>query len=241
MRTIIWFVYFWLYLLAAIPVSGYIWILEKRGQDVRADVLVQRMVNRWAHRLMRLAGAKVEVTGREHLPDGPAVYIANHQGNFDIPIMLTVLREPHGLVAKKELAQLPFVHTWMRHLHCLFVDRASPRAGAQVILDGEKLLKSGRSITIFPEGTRSRGGAMHRFQSGAFRIAARAGVPLVPVTIDGSYRLMEAQGVWIHPGTVRVTIHQPVATENLTREAAKTLPEQVRDIIVSVLPPQKTG
>lgn len=100
MRTIIWFVYFWLYLLAAIPVSGYIWILEKRGQDVRADVLVQRMVNRWAHRLMRLAGAKVEVTGREHLPDGPAVYIANHQGNFDIPIMLTVLREPHGLVAK---------------------------------------------------------------------------------------------------------------------------------------------
>ena len=63
----------------------------------------------------------------------------------------------------------------------------------------------------------------------------------MPVTIDGSYRLMEAQGVWIHPGTVRVTIHQPVATENLTREAAKTLPEQVRDIIVSVLPPQKTG
>ncbi len=186
MRTVIWFVYFWLYLLAAIPVSGYIWWLEKRGRNAHADELVQGIVRRGARRLLRLAGANVEVTGQDNLPDEPAVYVANHQGNFDIPILLTVLHEPHGLIAKQELAKLPFVRAWMRHLHCLFVDRSSPRAGAQVIVDGERLLESGRSVSIFPEGTRSRGGSMHRFQGGAFRIATRAGAPIVPVTIDGS-------------------------------------------------------
>lgn len=236
MRTIIWFIYFWLYMLIAIPVSAYLCLLERRGKHEYVDRLVQGMVFRWARRLLRLAGARIEVTGQENLPDGPAVYAANHQGNFDIPILLTVLREPHGLMAKAELARLPLVRTWMRHLHCLFVDRSSPRAGAQAILDGARLLESGRSVSVFPEGTRSRGGAMHRFQGGAFRIATRAKVPVVPVTIDGSFRLMEAQGFWIRPATVRVTIHPPVPTAGLTHEQARSLPEQVHAAIVSALP-----
>ena len=235
MRTIIWFIYFWLYLLLALPVSFYIWILEQRGLHDRADKTVQGMVECWAYRLMRLAGASVGIIGQEHLPQEPAVYVANHQGYFDIPIMLTSLREPHGLVAKKELDRVPGIRAWMRHLHCLFVDRSSPRAGAQVILDGEKLLKSGRSVTIFPEGTRSRGGAMHEFKAGAFRIATRAGVPIVPVTIDGSYRLMEANHFWIKPSKVRVTIHPPIETKDMSRDAVKALPERVKDTIVSAL------
>lgn len=235
MRTVVWFVYFWLYLLAALPVSGYLWVVERLGKDEHADHLVQWIVARWARRLMRLAGAHVEVRGQEHLPQGAAVYVANHQGNFDIPIVLTCLREPHGLIAKQELTRVPCVRTWMRHLHCLFVDRKSPRAGAQIILDGERLLKTGRSLTVFPEGTRSCGKEMHRFQAGAFRIAVRAGVPVVPITIDGSYRLMEAQRFWIRPSTVSVTIHPPVDTDCLSKEQIRALPEQVRQTIVSVL------
>ena len=200
MRTVIWFVYFWLYLLAAIPVSGYIWWLEKRGRNAHADELVQGIVRRWARRLLRLAGAKVEVTGQDNLPDEPAVYVANHQGNFDIPILLTVLHEPHGLIAKQELAKLPFVRAWMRHLHCLFVDRSSPRAGAQVIVDGERLLESGRSVSIFPEGTRSRGGPMHRFQGGAFphchscRCAHRTDHHRRLLSSDGGAGLLDSSG-----------------------------------------------
>ena len=227
MRTIIWFIYFWAYILLSLPVSAYIWVLEKRGLHKRADQEVQGMVERWAHRLMRLAGVSVHITGQENLPEGAAVYVANHQGYFDIPIMLTSLREPHGLVAKKEIDRLPGIRAWMRHLHCLFVDRSSPRAGAQVILDGEKLLRSGRSVTIFPEGTRSRGGAMHAFKAGAFRIAARAEAPIVPVTIDGSY--------WIQPGEIFVTIHSAIETKGMSRDALKALPEQVKEIIASAL------
>ncbi|MBS5150371.1 MAG: lysophospholipid acyltransferase family protein [Butyricicoccus pullicaecorum] len=235
MRTIIWFIYFWAYILLSLPVSAYIWVLEKRGLHKRADQEVQGMVERWAHRLMRLAGVSVHITGQENLPEGAAVYVANHQGYFDIPIMLTSLREPHGLVAKKEIDRLPGIRAWMRHLHCLFVDRSSPRAGAQVILDGEKLLRSGRSVTIFPEGTRSRGGAMHAFKAGAFRIAARAEAPIVPVTIDGSYRIMEANNFWIQPGEIFVTIHSAIETKGMSRDALKALPEQVKEIIASAL------
>lgn len=235
MRTIIWFIYFWAYILLSLPVSAYIWVLEKRGLHKRADQEVQGMVERWAHRLMRLAGVSVHITGQENLPEGAAVYVANHQGYFDIPIMLTSLREPHGLVAKKEIDRLPGIRAWMRHLHCLFVDRSSPRAGAQVILDGEKLLRSGRSVTIFPEGTRSRGGAMHAFKAGAFRIAARAEAPIVPVTIDGSYRIMEANNFWIQPGEIFVTIHSVIETKGMSRDALKALPEQVKEIIASAL------
>lgn len=235
MRTILWFIYFWLYLLLCIPASLYVWYLEKRGRDADADRLVARFVANWARRLLYFAGAKVTVTGQENLIDRPAVYIANHQGYFDIPLMLAYVGEPRGLIAKQELARIPGIRTWMLHLHCLFVDRSSPRAGAQVMLDGAALLESGRSLTIFPEGTRSRGGAMHEFKAGAFRIASRVGVPIVPVTIDGSHKLMESNHFWIHPAEIKITIHPAIETAGMSRPEIRALPEQTLSIITSVL------
>lgn len=235
MRTILWFAYFWAYLLLCIPASVYVWWLERRGRDADADRHVGVFVANWARRLLRMAGARVTVTGTEHLVADPAVYIANHQGYFDIPLMLACVGQPRGLVAKQEIDRIPGIRTWMRHLHCLFVDRSSPRAGAQVILDGCALLESGRSLTIFPEGTRSRGGEMHEFKAGAFRIASRAKVPIVPVTIDGSHRLMESNHFWIHPAEIKITIHPAIETRDLTREEIRALPERTKQIITSVL------
>ena len=236
MRTVIWFIYFWLYLVVCLPASWWMRHLERRGEIEKLDYHVERFVRNWASRLLRLAGARVTVTGQENLPDGAFVVIANHQGNFDIPIMLAHVGRPRGLIAKRELARLPGISTWMRHLHCLFVDRSNPRAGAQIILDGEKLLKSGHGLTIFPEGTRSRGGPMKEFKGGAFRIASRAGAPIVPVTIDGSYRLMEAHHGWfIHPADVRVTIHPPIETAGAPREDIRALPARTQEIIASAL------
>ena len=235
MRTILWFAYFWLYLLLCIPASGYVWYLEKRGRDADADRLVERFVANWARRLLYFAGAKVTVTGEENLIDRPAVYIANHQGYFDIPLMLACVGKPRGLIAKQEIDKIPGIRTWMRHLHCLFVDRSSPRAGAQVMLDGAALLETGRSLTILPGGTRSRGGEMHEFKAGAFRIASRVGAPIVPVTIDGSYKLMEANHFWIHPAEVRITIHPAIETAGMSRPEIKALPEKTLEIITSVL------
>ena len=233
-RTLIWFAYFWLYLLICIPISLYIHHLAKTN-GVKADRYVAHFVKNWARRLLKLAGAKVTVSGQENLPQGAFMVVANHQGYFDIPIMLSCVGEPRGLVAKQEIDRIPGIRTWMRYLHCLFVDRSSPRAGAQTIVDGAKLLESGHGLTIFPEGTRSRGGPMREFKAGAFRIASRAGVPVVPVTIDGSFRLMENNRMLIRPAEVKVTIHPAVATAGLSREELRALPHTVKDTIEAKL------
>lgn len=235
LRTLIWFTYFWLYLLLCIPVSLYIRHLA--GTDgPKADRYVAHFVRNWARRLLKLAGAKVTVTGQENLPQsGAYMVVANHQGYFDIPIMLSCVGEPRGLVAKQEIDRIPGIRTWMRYLHCLFVDRSSPRAGAQTIVDGARLLESGHSLTIFPEGTRSKGGPMREFKAGAFRIASRAGVPVVPVTIDGSFRLMEGNKMLIRPAEVKVTIHPAIATAGMGREELRALPYTVKDTIEAKL------
>lgn len=235
LRTIVWFVYFWLYLLFCIPASLYVRHLA-RTDSAKADRHVAHFVKNWARRLLKLAGARVTVTGQENLPaHGAYMVVANHQGYFDIPVMLACVGEPRGLIAKQEIDRIPGIRTWMRYLHCLFVDRSSPRAGAQTILDGEKLLTSGHGLTIFPEGTRSRGGPVKEFKAGAFRIAARAGVPVVPVTIDGSFRLMEANHMKIHPAEVHVTIHPALETAGISRDQLRALPQQVRETIESAL------
>ena len=234
-RTLIWFGYFWLYLLVCLPISLYVGHLAKKD-SVRADRYVAHFVRNWARRLLWLAGAKITVTGQENLPKDMAyMVVSNHQGYFDIPIMLTCMDNPHGLVAKQEINRIPGIRTWMKHLHCLFVDRSSPRAGAQTILDGAKLLAAGHSLTIFPEGTRSRGGAVKPFKAGAFRIASRANAPILPVTIDGSYRLMEANSMLIRPASVHVTIHPPIDTAGLSREALRALPQTVHDTIADAI------
>lgn len=210
--------------------------LELRGKHEEIHRRVCKFVRNWARRLVALAGGEIEIVGQEHIPAGAAVFISNHQGNFDVPIMLGYVGEVRGLIAKAELSRIPLLRAWMRYLHCIFVDRTSPRAGAQSILDGAKELEHGHGLTIFAEGTRSRGGAMHAFKGGAFRIASKAGAPIVPVTIDGSYRLMEAnRGLRITPAKVRVTIHPPLATADLDREALRALPERTQAIIAAAL------
>lgn len=235
-RTLIWFIYFWLYLILLLPLLAYYKHLEKKG-DPRLPDKVNRKVRNWARRLMWVAGVHVTVKGQENLPEGAAVYIANHQGNFDIPLILTCLGRAHGILAKQELAKIPILRDWMRLFHCSFVDRSSPRAGMESITNGVKLLESGLSLVIFPEGTRSRGGKMGEFKGGAFRIASKAKAPVVPVTIDGSYRVMEANptGWIIRPANVTVTIHPAIPTAGISREDLRALPETTQSIIASAL------
>ncbi len=236
LRTLVWFIYFWMYLILLLPLLFYYWRLDFRhapGLDGKVD----RKVRNWARRLMWVAGMKVTVNGAENLPERQAVFIANHQGNFDIPLMLSCLGRAHGLLAKQELARIPILRLWMRLLHCLFVDRSSPRAGMESIAKGVKLLQSGHSLIIFPEGTRSRSGELQEFKGGAFRIASKAAAAIVPVTIDGSYRAMEANptGWLIRPCEVTVTIHPAIETAGLGREELRELPARTRDVIASAL------
>lgn len=231
LHTIIWFFYFWCYLLVCIPATLYVIRLEKKGEIERADNLTKKFVRNWARRMLKMAGARVTVEGAENVPEGAAVYIGNHTSYFDIPLMLTYVGEPRGFMAKIESDKIPGIRTWMRRLHCLFVDRSSAASGATVLREGEKMLREGYSLTIFPEGTRSKTGELLEFKPGAFRIATMAKVPIVPVTIMGARAMMEDNGNRITSGDVKIVIHPAIDTAALSRPEIRTLPETVREII----------
>ncbi len=238
MRTILWFLYFWLYLVALLPKMHRAKKLEAQGRRDLADAITEREVRKWASALLKAAGAKVKVEGLENIPQGKAcLFIGNHQGNFDVPIMLSQLPKPYGLLSKIETQKIPLICQWMKLLHCVFVDRKDPRQSVTALNECAHLLSEGYSMIIFPEGTRSRGDAMNEFKGGAFKIASKAGVPIVPMAMNGSYRLMEAHGFRIHPASVTLKILPPIETASLSREELKALPETVKELIAQNITP----
>ena len=127
MRTIIWFIYFWGYLLFALPKMKRAQRLQAAGELDARDALVEPMIQKWARALLRLAGVQVELTGLENIPEGPAVFVPNHQSYFDIPVLLAWLDKPHPLVSKQEVKKIPLIRTWMELLDCVFIDRDNAR------------------------------------------------------------------------------------------------------------------
>ncbi len=236
MRTIIWFGFFWATLILLVPVMKKAQRLKAQGRDQEVSDIVSRKVCWWAGSLLRLAGAHITVEGRENIPSEPVVFVANHQGNFDIPILLTCLDRPHPLAAKIELHRIPLIRSWMELLGCVFIDRSNPRQSVSALREAaDGIIRCGSSFIIFPEGTRSKGGPVGEFKNGGFKVALKSGAPIVPVCIQGSYRLMEANGNWIRPARVRVTILPPVATAGMTKEEARELGGRIRQQILSVM------
>ncbi len=233
-RTIFFAIGLFGYLLLVSPVYLYCNHFVKKGQREKVKACINRMVLDWSSRLTRWAGAKIEVVGKENIPEETAVFVANHQSDFDIPIVLSQTGEPRALMAKISLTKVPGVHGWMNLLQCVYLDRSDDKQAVRALMDSTRLVKEGVSMTIFPEGTRSQGGPVKEFKGGAFRVATRNKVPVVPVTIDGSYHLFEEHRR-VHPGTVRVTIHKPIPTAGMSKQEINELPERVRAEIVSAM------
>lgn len=232
LRTIIWFIYFWLYLITIIPSYFKVKQLERLGKTAEHDDLVFGIVRKWAQSLVSLAGAKIKVSGSENIPKSQSVvFISNHQGNFDIPILLGYIDKPKAFIAKIELLKMPFIRTWMKHMKCVFMDRSDVRQSLRTISTAAEYLKQGYSMVIFPEGTRSKSASMGEFKPGSFKLALKAEAPIVPVTVRGSYKIMEQNGFLIKPAEVEIIISQPISTKGLTKEESTNLPDQVWKVI----------
>lgn len=156
--------------------------------------------------------------------------MANHQGAYDIPLMMAVIQRNFGFISKKELFWLPLVSTWMRAMKCVFIDRKSPRNAMKSLDRAVENLKQGHSMVVFPEGTRSRSNKVGEFHRASFKIAFRAKSTIVPITIKDTYRLREEHNR-ITPGAVELFIHPPIATADLSpkgqREAVARTVEQI--------------
>ncbi len=227
LRTIVWFLYFFGALVALVPQM--ICAQRKKAAGAPgAKAYIHRYVPMWTATLMRIAGVTVTVNGLENIPkDRAVVFTPNHQGDYDIPMTLVYLDGPHALVAKVETLKIPLVRTWMKLFDCVFIDRKNPRQAVTAMKDAGALLARGESVIVFPEGTRSKGDAMGEFKHGAFKMAFAAGAPVVPVVIDGSYKIMEANHNLMCPGHVTMTVLPPIETAGLDRAAQQALPDEV--------------
>lgn len=232
LRTIVWFFYFFGSLICLLPQMYKAKKRKAAGDDAGCRKILDKYVPMWMSTLMKIAGCKVNVRGLENIPkDRSVVFIANHQGNYDVPVTMVYLGAPPAMVAKIETRKIPMVRTWMELLDCIFIDREDPRQAIAAMRNAGDILKAGRNIVAFPEGTRSQGDHMNEFKTGVFKIPFHAGAPIVPVVIDGTYKIMEAHHNLMTPGTVNLTVLPAIETADLDRAAQKALPGQIAEMI----------
>ncbi len=233
LRTAVWFIYFWLFLIITAPLLLVADIIKAQGKDESYKKFVISVTRCWTNSLLFVAGVKVEIKNKEVLPkQGAVLYIANHQGNFDIPISISFFPGYIALVSKKEIGNIPIVASWMKRLGCVLIDRDNPRQSMKMLAVAGENIEKGYSVVVFPEGTRSNTTEVGEFKSGAFRLAQKNDCIIVPVAIEGSYKIMSKHGFIIKPAVVTVTFCEPIDSSKLSKDEKKLLPETVKNEII---------
>ena len=190
----------------------------------------------WARLFCALTWVRVEVHGRENIAKGHSyIFVANHQGAYDIFAIYGYLGHNFRWMMKKALERIPFVGVACRLAGHIYVDSSSPKAIKQTMDTAEKRLAGGLSVVVFPEGTRSADGRLKNFKRGAYILADHFNLPVVPVTIDGAYRVMPRNARLPRPGRIVLTIH-PAITAGAEGHDVPALIKQSRDAIASALP-----
>lgn len=181
------------------------------------------------------AGVRLEVEGRENIPAGRAVvFTPNHQSNCDPPAVASVL-PPVLIMAKQEFFRMPVLGRAMRLRGFIPVDRKNRERAIHAVEKASASLRAGHSFLAYPEGTRSPDGRLQAFKKGVFVMAMNAGAPIVPISVSGSYKIMQKGELAIHPGVVRITFHPAIPTEGCTVEDRPRIMASVRRAILSGL------
>ena len=232
LRLIITALFLVVFFIFSIPMFGILWIIDKFNKP-KKDILALRIVQ-WAFKVIRfLCGVRTTVIGYENIPkDEPVLYVGNHNSNFDTIIVYSMLPGLTGFVAKKEMEKIPLLHHWMKLLYCLFLDRKNIKEGLKTVLQGIEYIKNGISITIFPEGTRSKGGVMHPMQAGSMQPAFMAKACIVPIVLKNSYDYMD---VMKHKGTFHIHILKPLYYEDYKPLKAEGVTVQLQEEMQRVL------
>ena len=195
-----------------------------------------RMASRlWAPGLLIGAGATLRVEGLDRVDfSRPHVFVANHQSIIDICALFRALPVPIRFVIKQELAKMPFIGWYARAMGMVFIERGHAREAVERLHAVVSLVRAGDNLCAFPEGTRSRDGLVRPFKGGAFQVALQAGVPVVPIAIDGSGAVLPASGFRVRPGTITLRIGEPIPTVGLHAGDRHALAQRAHDAVAAM-------
>lgn len=198
----------------------------------------------WAQFIIRILLLPVKVEGRENLVKGQSyVFVANHQGAFDIFLIYGFLSRNFKWMMKRQLRQMPFVGKACESAHHIFVDKRGASKIRETYDRARQTLQGGMSLVVFPEGARSFTGHMGVFKRGAFMLADDIELPVVPLTINGSFDIMprtrDMKWVVWHP--LRLTIHKPILPVGKGTDNIKYLEEESYKVVMSGLEEQYQG
>lgn len=231
-------VYAWLFL---IPFA-FLWSFLCGWAAVLAAVLVSprfastRVGTAWARVIGWLTPMLVTVEGAEHIEPGQTyVVVCNHASQYDILLVYGWLDLDLRWVMKQELRKIPGIGVGCEKVGHIMVDRSNPEAAKQAINEALERIGDGVGILFFPEGTRTRDGRLKAFKKGAFRIAADQGLPVLPLSLVGTYDIMPAGTMMVRPGRARIVVHPPIDSRD---KDVRTLQQASRAAVASGLPGQ---
>jgi 1-acyl-sn-glycerol-3-phosphate acyltransferase len=199
-------------------------VVDRRG------VFAHRCARAWAWLILKTTGVTADVSGTGALdPARSYLFLSNHQSIYDIPVLFWHLPFQVRIIAKDSLGRFPFLGWHLRRTGHVLVDRTNP--GKSTLTQVARLMRDRLSLLVFPEGTRSRDGHLLRFKAGTILLAIDAGIPIVPVAVEGTRHVMRKGRLMTCPGHVRVHVHAPIETAGLDRSHARDIAMRVEGAV----------
>lgn len=228
MRKKLFYAVSWALIILGLPFLGIAVIADKLGLLTLRSIIADNYLAYLAWLMLRLSGSTVHVEGLHHIPPSdPVVFVSNHQGHFDSAVILAYIRKPKGFVASSAAGKFPIFRTWFNLAYTIYLEKDNVRQNYAALQYSKEVIGMGRSVVIYPEGVISSSPELGEFKRGAFKLAFETNVPIVPVVIDGTWKVMGEKNDTIQPAMIVIRILPPVSTKDLSRTERQELPGQI--------------
>jgi 1-acyl-sn-glycerol-3-phosphate acyltransferase len=206
--------------------------LERKGETGKRDKLADKFSMKLAKGLFRLTGSSLEITGMENVPcDRPVLFVSNHQSHMDSAVIHGFINVPKGFIVDKDANNIPIIRKWLKYMKCVPVDRKNAVKNIHSMEKAIEYLREGHSMVIYPEGRLDEGKCLMKFRTGCVRLAMKAKVSIVPVTVIDTWRVMNRNATKISSAKIRCIISPAVDISGFKKSDEKAIITQLYNII----------